>query len=158
MGILQRRSVSQGETALYRHIVFLCSIVIAVLSAASAARAADSERCQELGRRLEIAKSQITAIEVSLTLFSAVDGDCVALATELLDHGASVDARDRFGARPLSHAARFGHLPMVDLLLARGAPINARNLAGATALYFAAEGDKTLIVQRLIEGGADVKL
>jgi len=143
---------------LYRHIVFPCSIVIALLSAASAARAADSERCQELGRRFGIAKPQITAIEVSLTLFSAVDGNCIGMATELLDHGASLDARDRFGARPLSHAARFGHLQMVDLLLARGAPINARNLAGATALYFAAEGGKTLIVQRLIERGADVKL
>jgi ankyrin repeat protein len=143
---------------LYRHIVFLCSIVIALLSAASATRAADSERCQELGRRFAIAKPQITAIEVSLTLFSAVDGNCIALTTELLDYGASVDARDRFGARPLSHAARFGHLQMVDLLLARDAPINARNLAGATALFFAAERGHTLIAQRLIERGADVEL
>jgi hypothetical protein len=77
---------------------------------------------------------------MSLALFSAADGNCIGLATELLDDGASVDARDRFGARPLSHAARFGHLEMVDLLLARGAPTDARNLAGATALYFAAEG------------------
>jgi ankyrin repeat protein len=143
---------------LYRHIVFLCSIVIALLSAASATRAADSERCQELGRRFAIAKPQITAIEVSLTLFSAVDGNCIALTTELLDYGASVDARDRFGARPLSHAARFGYLQMVDLLLARDAPINARNLAGATALFFAAERGHTLIAQRLIERGADVEL
>jgi ankyrin repeat protein len=142
---------------LYRHIVFLCSIAIAVLSAASA-RAADSERCQELGRRFEITKSQITAIEVSLILFSAVDGNCIALATELLDHGASVDARDRFGARPLSHAARFGHLAMVDLLLARGAPLNARNLAGATALFFSVEGNHTPVALRLIERGADVNL
>jgi len=156
--ILQRRSLLQGETALYRHIVFLCSIVVALLSTASAARADDSERCQELGRRLEITKSQITAIEVSLTLFSAVDGNCIALATELLDHDASVDARDRFGARPLSHAARFGHLAMVDLLLARGAPLNARNLAGATALFFAVEGNHTPVAQRLIERGADVNL
>jgi ankyrin repeat protein len=143
---------------LYRHIVFPCSIVITLLSAAPAAHAADSDRCQELGRRFEIAKPQITAIEVSLMLFSAVDGNCIAMATELLDYGASVDARDRFGARPLSHAARFGHLPMVDLLLARGAPINARNLAGATALYVAAERGHTSIAQRLIERGADVKL
>ena len=141
---------------MYRHVVFLCSIVIAALSAVSAVRAADSERCRELGRSFEIAKPQITAIEVSLTLFSAVDGNCINLATELLDHGASVDARDRFGARPLSHAARFGHLQMVDLLLARDAPINARNLAGATALFFAAERGHTAIVQRLIERGADV--
>ncbi|MGO8912904.1 MAG: ankyrin repeat domain-containing protein [Bradyrhizobium sp.] len=111
-----------------------------------------------MGRRFEAAKPQITAIEVSLTLFSAADGNCVALASELLDYGASIDARDRFGARPLSHAAKFGHLEMVDLLLARGAPIDARNLAGATALYFAAEGGRTSVAQRLIERGADVNL
>src|SRR6266404_1964343 len=147
-----------GGTVLYRHVVFLCSVVIAVLSAASAALAADSERCQELGRKFRIAKPQITAIEVSLALFAAVDGNCIDLATELLDYGASVDARDRFGARPLSHAAKSGHLEMVDLLLAHGAPIDARNLAGATALYFAAEGGHAPVAQRLIERGADVKL
>ena len=142
-----------------RHVVFLCSIAITtVLSAASVTHAADSERCQQLASRFENAKPQITAIEVSMTLFSAVDGDCIDLTTELLDYGASLDARDRLGARPLSHAARSGHLEMVDLLLARGAAINARNLAGATALYFAAESGHTPIAQRLIERGADVKL
>src|ERR1700733_3075664 len=123
-----------------------------------AACAADSERCQALSRRYEEAKPQITAIEVSLTLFAAVDANCIDLATRLLNQGASVDARDRLGARPLSHAAKSGHLQMIDLLLARGAPIDARNLAGATALYFAAEGSHILIAQRLIERGADVKL
>jgi uncharacterized protein len=146
---------------LYRQGVFqvalLGSIAVAVLSTAPVARA-DSERCRELDRRFEIAKPQITATEVSLTLFSAVDANCIALATELLDYGASVDARDRLGAKPLSHAARSGHLEMVDLLLARGAPIDARNLAGATALYFAAEAGHPSIAQRLIERGADVKL
>src|SRR5258708_36970322 len=102
--ILQRRSLLQGETALYRHIVFLCSIVVTLLSTASAARADDSERCQELGHRLEITKSQITAIEGSLPLLSPSYGNFLPLPTELLDHDASVDARDRFGPRPLSHA------------------------------------------------------
>jgi ankyrin repeat protein len=143
---------------LYRNILFLCSVAIAVFGTISAALAAESERCQELGRRYHAAKPQVTAIEVSLTLFSATDANCLALATELLNEGASVDARDRLGARPLSHAARSGHLEMVDLLLARGAPIDARNLAGATALYFAAEGSHATVVQRLIERGADVKL
>nr|HEV8008582.1 ankyrin repeat domain-containing protein [Bradyrhizobium sp.] len=141
-----------------RHAVVLGSIVIALLGAASAAGAAESERCQALSRRYEEAKPQITAIEVSLTLFAAVDANCLDLATKLLDQGASLDARDRLGARPLSHAAKSGHLQMVDLLLARGAPIDARNLAGATALYFAAEGSHISIAQRLIERGADVKL
>ena len=143
---------------MYRHLAFPCSVAIALLCAAPAALAADSERCQGLSRRYEEAKPQITAIEMSLTLFSAVDANCIDLATKLLDQGASVDARDRLGARPLSHAARSGHLQMVDLLLARGAPIDARNLAGATALYFAAEGSHISIAQRLIERGADVKL
>jgi uncharacterized protein len=141
---------------LSRPFAVLCSLVIATFSAVSAASAADTDACREIRRRFEIVKPQITAIEVSLTLFSAVDGNCGDLATELLDHGASVDARDRFGARPLSHAARFGHLPMVDLLLARGAPLDARNLAGATALFAAVERDQTAVAQRLIEHGADV--
>ena len=123
---------------MHRHLFLLCSIAIALSSAGPTARAADSERCQGLARRYEIAKPHISAMEVSLTLFSAVDANCLDLATQLLDQGASVDARDRLGARPLSHAAKAGHLSLVDLLLARGAPIDARNLAGSTALYMAA--------------------
>jgi uncharacterized protein len=142
----------------HRCFIFLCSFVIAAVCAIPTARAVDPDRCQGLSRRYEIAKPQINAIETSLTLFSAVDGNCIELATKLLDQGASLEARDRLGAKPLSHAARSGHLQMVNLLLARGAPIDARNLAGATALYFAAEGSHIAIAQQLIERGADVNL
>ena len=75
--------------------------------------AADPARCRELIRKYETDKAQLSAVEISLTLFSAANADCINLATELLDHGASVDARDRLGARPLSHAARSGHLDMI---------------------------------------------
>jgi ankyrin repeat protein len=142
----------------HRRLIFPCSLVMTALCVIPPARAEDPDRCQGLFRRYEIAKPQISAIETSLTLFSAVDGNCVELTTKLLDRGASLEARDRLGAKPLSHAARSGHLEMVDLLLARGAPIDARNLEGATALYFAAEGNHIAIVQRLIERGADVNL
>lgn len=141
-----------------RHVGAPCSAAMLVLWSASAGLAGDSEKCREIGLRFQTAQSQITAMEVSLLLFSVADENCTELATELLDYGASVDARDRFGARPLSHAARSGHLEMVDLLLARGAPIDARNLAGATALYFAAERGQVAVAQRLVERGADVKL
>ncbi|WP_271566823.1 ankyrin repeat domain-containing protein [Bradyrhizobium sp. CCBAU 11386] len=141
-----------------RHVAALCSGALLVLGTSSAALAVASERCQEIDRRFQPAQSQITAMEVSLLLFSAADENCTELATWLLDYGASVDARDRFGARPLSHAARSGHLEMVDLLLARRAPIDARNLAGATALYFAAERGHVAVARRLVERGADVKL
>jgi ankyrin repeat protein len=141
-----------------RHLYLLGSMLIVALGAAMPAQAEDPKPCLDIVRRFEAIKPQISAIEVSLTLFSAVDANCSALVTELLDHGASLDARDRFGARPLSHAARFGHLAMVDFLLARGAPIDARNLAGATALYVAAENNRTSVAQRLIEREADVNL
>ena len=120
--------------------------------------AADPARCRDLARRYETNKSEMSAIEVSSTLFAAADRNCIDLATILLDQGASVDARDRLGGRPLSLAARSGHLEMVELLLQRGAPINARDLSGATALYDAAERGQTAVVQRLIDRGADVNL
>src|SRR6478752_6859695 len=144
-----------GESALHRHIALAA---LFVLGGIHTALAADPARCRELNRRYEIGKSQLTAIEVSLTLFAAADRNCVDLATLVLDQGASVDARDRLGARPLSHAARAGHLEMVDLLLQRGAPINARDLAGSTALYVAAERGQLAVVQRLIDRGADLDL
>ncbi len=142
---------------MFRQFVWFCSIATAFYTT-SAAHAMEPDACRDIRLRFETIKPQISAIEVSLTLFSAADKNCADLVTELLDHGASVDARDRFGARPLSHAARFGHLPIVDLLLARRAPIDARNLAGATALYLAVEGDRTPVAQRLIEKGANINL
>jgi len=144
-----------GVSALHRHIALAA---LFVCGAAHTALAADPARCRDLNLRYETGKSQLTAVEVSLTLFAAADRNCVDLATQLLDQGASVNAQDRLGARPLSHAARAGHLEMVDLLLQRGAPINARNLAGSTALYVAAERGQLGVVQRLIDRGADLDL
>src|SRR5579863_7024091 len=129
-----------------------------VFSASHTAFAADPARCRDIARRYETNKSEMTAIEISSTLFSAADRNCVDFATILLDQGASVDARDRLGARPLARAARSGHLEMVDLLLQRGAPVNARDLTGATALYVAAERGQNAVVQRLIDRGADADL
>jgi len=143
---------------LHHRAVQLCAALVAGVSAASTASAADPARCRELARKYDISRPQITAVEVSLALFGATDKNCVELASRLLDDGASLDARDRLGSKPLSHAARAGHLETVDVLLARGAEINARNLAGATALYEAAERGQEAVVRRLIERGADVNL
>jgi ankyrin repeat protein len=142
--------------------ILYCRIALAALFIVGAAQVApaatDPARCRELNRKYETGQAQLAAVEVSLTLFAAANANCVNLATRLLDQGASVDARDRLGARPLSHAARSGRLELVNLLLERGAPVDARNLAGSTALYFAAERGHVAIVQRLIDRGADVNI
>ena len=138
-----------------RHIALAAMLVFGAIHTAFAA---DPARCRDLARRYETNKSQLSAIEMSSTLFAAADRNCINLATILLDQGASVDARDRLGARPLSRAAKSGHIEMVDLLLQRGAPVDARDLTGATALYVAAERGQAAVVQRLIDKGADADL
>ena len=95
-----------GGHVLYR--IALAALLVAG-SAHSSRAAADPARCRELIRKYETDKAQLSAIEISLSLFAAANADCINLATALLDGGASVDARDRLGARPLSHAARSGH-------------------------------------------------
>ena len=52
----------------------------------------------------------------------------VEAARVLLDHGAKVEVRDRFGATPLHNAAAINKLEMVKLLLEHGANAKAEDL------------------------------
>ena len=49
---------------------------------------------------------------------------------QLLDAGASLEARDGRGANPLARAAQSGQIEIVALFLDRGAQIDARSLEG----------------------------
>src|SRR5215470_14768017 len=118
------------------------------------ARDAEPTVCLELERSPAV-KSDNAPLERNILLFRAADLGCARFARTLLDAGAAVEARDRFGAMPLAHAARAGHLDLVRLLLAHGAPIDARDLAGSTALYAAAENDRLAVMRELLEKGAD---
>jgi len=53
---------------------------------------------------------------------------------QALDHGASAGARDASGTTALMHAAVYGDLSCLRLLIDRGAEVNATNAAGANAL------------------------
>jgi len=117
-----------------------------------------SPACRERTRQFDLIAAQAGSLEVNTALFSAADAGCEPLARRLLGAGASLAARDRFGAMPLAHAARAGHLPLVALFLDHGAAIDARNLAGATALYAAAENDRLPVVALLLAKGADANL
>ena len=114
--------------------------------------------CQSLEQAYEQIKPTATTLEVNAALFSAADKRCVALARRLLTDGASLRARDRFGAMPLSRAAKAGDVEIVDLFLEHGADINARDLDGSTALYVAAEAGRHTAVETLIAHAADVNL
>jgi ankyrin repeat protein len=67
-----------------------------------------------------------------------------------------LNTRDQSGRTPLMHAAAFGNLETLRVLLDAGAEVNARNRSDATALLWAA-GDPEK-ARLLIERGADVKV
>jgi uncharacterized protein len=119
---------------------------------------ANAKVCRNQEQRYEQIERQATSIEINAALFSAADKGCLDLAKRLLEAGASVEARDRLGARPLAGAAAAGQPELVTLFLERGAPIDAQNLDGSTALYQAAENGRLPIVRLLIERGANVSL
>jgi uncharacterized protein len=145
-----------------RRVVLVGSIVAGFLPAQAALAApagvAAAPTCRELERRLDLVRPEANPTQLNLVLFAAVDSGCMPLARRLLDAGASLSARDRFGAMALARAARAGHAALVEFFLGQGAPIDARNLAGATALYAATENERQATVALLLARHADPNL
>ena len=86
-------------------------------------------------------------------LFQAIRNGDVAFVKAHLTK-AEIEVRDGRGATPLMHAAAFGNLETLKLLLDAGADVNARNDFDATALLWAARDPEK--ARLLIEHGADV--
>ncbi len=114
--------------------------------------------CQGFEQKYEQIERGASTVEINDMLFKATDKGCQDLARSLLAAGASLEARDRLGAKPLSHAAAAGQIELVALFLDHGAPIDARDLDGSTAMFKAAESGRLEIVKLLAERGAQVDL
>ena len=93
------------------------------------------------------------AAEGDPKLFAAVRQGDVKFLKEHLDQP-SLGARDRRGATLLMHAAAFGNVEILKLLLDAGADVNARNDFDATALLWGARDPEK--ARLLIEHGANV--
>lgn len=75
-----------------------------------------------------------------LVLIRAVNGNRVNDVQALLRHGASVNAKDKYGQTALMWAAEQQEVEIVRLLLGAGANPNAKDKDGLTALMWCAAG------------------
>jgi ankyrin repeat protein/truncated hemoglobin YjbI len=78
----------------------------------------------------------------------------------LLDYGASVDDRGRYGLTALHYAVRGGKLPLIELLLERGAPADALDEDGLTPLLHLSrtrsKADPVPVMELLAASGAHI--
>ena len=96
-------------------------------------------------------------------LYEAARKGDAAEVKALLDKGADVNAKFRYGATALFKAAERGHTEVVRLLIERGADVTVKDtFYGATALYWATDKGHTGVVRAILaksaEGAGEVLL
>ncbi|MDD5773688.1 MAG: ankyrin repeat domain-containing protein [bacterium] len=88
-------------------------------------------------------------------LISAAEKNDIKTVKQLLDKGADVNVKDKYGFNVLIKEAGSGHTEIVKLLLEKGAVVNAKTKGGYTALMAAAEQyNNTEILKMLLDKGA----
>jgi hypothetical protein len=94
--------------------------------------------------------------ELNDKFWEAVRRGDLAATTALLDQGADVNAKFRYGTTALFKAAERGHVEIVKLLLTRGADASVKDtFYGATALSWALNGDHLDVVEVLLQKDPD---
>jgi len=88
-------------------------------------------------------------------LWAAHNSDA-AQVDRLLKAGANPNAKNQFGATPLSEAAFSGNLAIIEKLLRAGADPDSPGADGQTALMLVARTDNTAAAELLLEHGAHV--
>lgn len=96
---------------------------------------------------------------VALGLLDQLGPNCqeaVEICQLLIDSGADVKCRDKFGNTSVHWAARAGHTEVLGLLLLKSCPLDVQNDAGETALHWAMRaGNRGAgAVKVLVENGA----
>ncbi len=131
--------------------------------------AQNSQSPQAQEARDLLATSGVTSVDVDRRTplhHAALAGDA-KLVEQLLEAGAALDARDRWGDTPLHSAARRFRAEVLTVLIEHGASLDARNARGRTALLLLANhgGDGPEIeplllaaAQVLLDAGADPNL
>lgn len=95
---------------------------------------------------------QVPKQELNDQFWEAVRKGDLPAVTALLDQGADVNAKFRYGTTALFKAAERGHIEIVKLLLARGADVTVKDtFYGATAMSWALENNHVDVVTALLQ-------
>jgi cytohesin len=146
-----------------RHSTAGLALVIAVLSAKTAAGASELNDLIEAGARRQAIALIDQGADVNerqgdgtTPLHWAVYRVDAELTALLLDNGADPDVINAYGASPLGEAIRVAADDLVELLLEAGADPVSANTDGQTSLMLAARSGSKDIARALIDRGVDV--
>lgn len=139
-------------------VVSLLSLLLSSALQAGPRPATANAACDDLARSWNTSQSQSVEREVNFHLFDASDLGCLSVVEQLLDAGASVQARDRAGNTAFMLAASKGHDDIVDLLLEKGADPRQTNLLGSNALIMAVTHNRRKTARHLLALGLDVNV
>ena len=116
--------------------------------------------------KLLIARGADINSEIYPVLNSAINQERKDLCEFLIQCGADVNAKDKWGHTPLYYAIRHDDSYFMNILIARGAEVNIKHpggysphymhSGGETLLQYAAIGGRTEAVKLLLEAGADI--
>lgn len=101
-------------------------------------------------------RARILKAKETPALLRATYHECEPIIRLLLQHGASIKARDARGTTALFWPARDDNVALVTFLLDQGADLEVRDVNGETAMLLAAMEGNTNTVQLLLDRGADV--
>jgi ankyrin repeat protein len=88
----------------------------------------------------------------------AVKRNNVQRVIDLIENGADVNARDRYGQTALMLAAHNGYQEIVEILIAHRANLNITSKYGLSALMLAVVAEHAEVAHLLVKAGADVSL
>ena len=83
-------------------------------------------------------------------LHLAIEGGHIEVSRVLIEHGSDIAYRDRLHYTPLDYAVLYGHVKIVELLVAKGANENRMN---KSSLHLAAEANQLKVIEVLLAHG-----
>jgi len=94
--------------------------------------------------------------DLNFDLFEAAKEGKSEQAIDLLEQGASVKARDRFGNSAFLYAVKGGYFDLSKYLIDQGADLNLINTKGENALMFASRSGEFKLANYLVDNGAEI--